>query len=188
MKKFLPICAALLLVIGVVSTANASPLGFDDLTEFGENGTTPSGDLDSYGGEKVNMLEGPWDFIRWTHHFEFNPPAQEVLSGNLTVYLRDDTDPWWQPFEFALGWAEDWTFAFGEVDTGEYSYSVTASYLEDGAFTVTIASLLGDFYIDQSVLSGTYSAVPIPTSILLLASGLAGFFGIRKKRLLVFKK
>ena len=184
MKKLLSICAALLLIVGLIRTSDASPITPPPyVTEFEENGTNPPGDLVSYGGEKVNKLEGSWDHVRWTHHFEFDPPAQEVLSGTLTVWLADDCcDPWWQPFEFAVGWAEDGTFAFGEVDTDSYSYSVTASYLEDGEFTVTIASVLGDFYIDQSELSITYSPVPIPTSILLLASGLAGLFGVRKKK------
>ena len=181
MKKFIVTSAALLLVIGLATSSGASPISeFTDTTLFSEGGTNPSDDLVSYGYGSVNMLEGPLDYVRWTHHFEFDPLAQEVT---LTVSLRDDSeDPFWQTFEFALGWAEDWTFDLGEVDTGDYSYSVTASYLEDGAFTVTLASLLGDFYIDQSVLSGTYTPVPVPSAILLLASGLAGLFGFSRRR------
>ncbi len=184
MKKFIVTSAALLLVIGLATPSSASTINdINDITEFTEGGTVPFEDLVSYGYGSVNMLEGPFDYVRWTHHFEFNPPAQEVLSGTLTVSLRDDSeDPFWQTFEFALGWAEDWTFDLGEVDTGDYSYSVTASYLEDGAFTVTLASLLGDFYIDQSVLSITYTPVPVPSAILLLASGLAGLFGFSRRR------
>ena len=182
MKKLVVVFAALIASIGLASTSNASTFTIIDTTYFYVDDTDPSEDLVSYGYGDVNKLEGPLDYVRWTHHFEFNPPVQEVLSGNLTVYLRDDSDPFWQPFEFALGWAEDWSFDFGEVDTGEYSYSVTASYLEDGAFTVTIASLLGDFYIDRSDLNVTYSPVPIPSSVLLLGAGLLGLIGIGFRR------
>ena len=192
MKKFIVTSAALLLVIGLATSSGASPIPFTDTTFFDEEGTffdeegiNPSDDLVSYGYGTVNKLDGPFDYVRWTHHFEFDPPALEVLSGTLTVSLRDDSeDPFWQTFEFALGWGEDWTFDLGEVDTGDYSYSVTASYLEDGAFTVTLASLLGDFYIDQSELNVTYEPVPIHKSLLLLGAGLLGLigFGFRRRK------
>ena len=188
-KKFIVTSVALLLVIGLATSSGASPITFTDTTLFTAGGTDPSEDLVSYGYGTVNKLDGAFDFVRWTHHFEFYPPAQEVLSGTLTVSLTDDLeDPFWQPFEFALGFAEDWTFDLGEVDTGEYSYSVTASYLEDGEFSVTLFSLLGDFYIDWSDLSVTYTPVPIPSAILLLASGLAGLAGFgRRRELSAFK-
>ena len=191
MKKLLSICAVLLFVLGVVRISDASPINFSDTTTFldTEPYTDPPEDLVSYGGARADKLEGPWDYVRWTHHFEFDPPAQEVLSGTLTVWLADDCwDPCWLPFEFAVGWAEDGTFAFGEVDTDAYSYAVKASFLEDGEFTVTLVDLFGDFYIKESVLSGTYSPVPIPSSMLLLASGLACLLGVRKKKLPAFKK
>ena len=189
MKKLLRICAVMLFVVGVASISDANPITFTDITTFTEDGTVDTEDLVSYGYGTVKRLDGTSDYVTWTHHFDFDPPVQEVLSGTLTVSLADDCrDPGWLPFEFAVGWAEDWTFAFGEVDTGDYSYSVTASFLEDGEFTVTIADVWGDFDINTSVLSITYSPVPIPTSIFLLASGLAGLIGIRRKRSSVFKK
>lgn len=181
-KKFIVMCAALSLVIGLASSSHASPITFTDITWFNDTGTVPSVDLVSHGYGSVDKLEGVFDYVSWTHHFEFDPPAQEVLNGTLTVWLTDDADPCWQPFEFALGWAEDWSWDFGEAATDTYSYSVTASYLEDGAFTVTLASVLGDFYIDRSELSITYTPVPLPSAILFLASGLAGLFGFSRIR------
>jgi hypothetical protein len=178
MKKFLLLCAAFLLAIGMAHISYASPLPFTDTTTFTDSGTLAPEDLVSYGGLKVNKLEGSFDHVRWTHHIEFEPPAQAVLTGTLTIWLTDDWDPWWRPFEFAFGWAEDGTFDFGEVNTDVYIYSVTASFLEDGEFTVTIADVWGDFYINTSVLSGTYLATPIPSSILLLGAGILGLIGI----------
>jgi len=184
MKKLLPICAALLLIIGVVNTSDASPLPFTDTTTFTDDDTLlDPDDLVSYGYGTVKKLDGIGDYVQWTHHIDFDFPVQEVLSGTITVSLMDDAwDPGCIPFEFAVGWAEDWTSAFGEVDTGDYSYSVTASFLEDGEFTVTIADVWGDFYITQSVLSGTYSSVPIPSSILLLGAGILGLIAIGFRR------
>jgi hypothetical protein len=187
-KKLLPICAVILFVLIVARISDASPINFTDTTTFTASGTVPDpDDLVGYGYGDVNKLEGSFDYVRWTHHFEEIFPVHEILSGNLTVYLKDDSDPCWQPFEFAMMWAEDGTFAFGKV-TDAYSYSVTASYLEDGEFTVTLADVWGDFEIKQSDLSINYNPVPIPSSILLLASGLVGLFGIRRKKLSAFKK
>ena len=53
MKKFIVTLAALLLVIGLARSSDASPFTFNDITEFTENGTVPPGQLDlpGYGGK-----------------------------------------------------------------------------------------------------------------------------------------
>ena len=187
MKKLLVVLCAVTFVLGVVTVAAAMPITFTDTTLFYAYDADPTGDLVSYGGEYVNELEYTRDWVRWTHHFGFDPPAAEVLSGTVTLWLSDDEhDPWWQPCEFALGWGEDGTWGFGEVDTGDYSYDVTASYLEDGEFTITLVSLWGDFFIDKSDLEITYNPVPEPSTMLLLGCGLIGLAGFGRKRL--FKK
>ncbi|MDY6879180.1 MAG: PEP-CTERM sorting domain-containing protein [Thermodesulfobacteriota bacterium] len=183
MKNLLMLLCGVTLLFGMIGLASATPITFIDTTTFTENGTNPSEDLDCYGGDAVNKLEGRWDYVAWTHHYEFTPPAAEVLSGTLTLSLHDDGGLGDGP-EFAFGWAEDGTWAFGEVDTALYDFEITASFLEDGAFSVVLASLGGDFYINYSELEITYNAAPVPEpgTILLLGAGLLGVVGYNRKR------
>ncbi|MEA1934273.1 MAG: PEP-CTERM sorting domain-containing protein [Thermodesulfobacteriota bacterium] len=184
MKKALLIgLSGMLLLFGTVSIAGATPITLIDTTIFTATGTNPNEDLVDYGWGEVNKLDGIGDYVVWTHHYDFIPAVQTVLSGNLSVYLRDEDDGgFWDSCEFAFGWAEDGTWGLGEVDTGIYSYDVTAKFLYDGEFTITLVSLWGDFYIDQSELEITYEPVPEPATMLLFGVGLVGLAGIHRKK------
>ena len=78
----------------------------------------------------------------------------------------------------------------GEVDTGIYEYSVDVDFLLDGRFMVTLVSLLGDFYIDKSVLSIEYlpdsghASVPDASIMFLLGPSLIvlGIISRRKSK------
>ncbi len=186
-----------LAVVGFVGPASATPMTITDTTLFDAAGTTPAEDYDSHLYGSVNKLDGILDYVTWTHHFPDppNPEIDHAISGTITVYLSDDEgDVWWNPltWEYGGGYGEDATWAFGEVDTGEYTYGVTASYLDDGEFQVTVGSVWGDFYIDQSDLEVTYepaAAPPVPeaSTLMLFGSGLSGLlFYARKKRLIKF--
>ncbi len=170
---------AVLLCIG-----SASAITFTDTTTFTKLGISSDDVLNGFGGDEVNKLEGFLDYVSWTHLFT---PKPNVLSGVLTLALLDDNkDPWWQPFEFAFGLAEDGTWGLGEVDTASYSYDVNASFLNNGLFTVTLLSLGGDFFIDRSDLKITYDSAPVPepATMLLFGVGLIGIAGLGKRKLI----
>ena len=182
MRKAVFSLVGVLLFFMVMSVGYADPV-LVDVTTFNAAGTNPGGDLDGFGRGDVNLLDGFGDFVAWTHHFDV--PAGTITSASLVInFLDNDRD--WSFFgipidnEFAAGWSEDWSFDFGEVDSGPAGpYNVNVTYLADGEFSVIVTSLGGDFYIVDSTL--TINSVPEPATVLLFGLGLVGIGAWKRK-------
>jgi hypothetical protein len=185
MNKWLGIAATL--VLGAYASGAAATLVVDT-TYFTATGTNQPGDYDDHGWGDVNRLDGTLDFVSWTHHFVFDPAFETIDSGVLALSLRDDGG-WFDGIELGFGITESGQWDFGLVTTANYAYDIEVSSLADGSFSVLLASLFGDFYIDKSVLTiaytpftGAVTRVSEPGVVTLLGLGLIGLVVVRRAR------
>ncbi len=129
----------------------------------------------------------------WTHNildqgFELG----SALSASLSIEFRDDTDPWYQPFETALIKIGRFDLQDGGISvaptvtwTGALGFSSLVQLNADGTLKVKVTSVLGDFIIGNSVLTVITKdpevKVPEPSTVLLLSLGLLGLVAARKR-------
>lgn len=169
-------------LLGFASISHATIMTLEDTTTFNSTGTEAPEDYLEHGWGDVNKLDDIFDYVSWTHHYDFSPPAGSLVSANLTLYLRDDSSSIEDGLELALGYAEDGSWDLGEVNTGQYSYNLDLASLGNGELGVSLYSAGGDFYIDSSVLEINYIPVPEPGTLFLLSSGLAGLAMARRTK------
>ena len=137
-------------------------------------------------------------FIGWGGEYSYRHNLNDkgftlgsALSGTLDIQVRDDNRGWDElvpevilfvigDFDFDTGGIS----LFGNGYARELGVKALGSLNSDGYLDVTVSSVLGDFWLGNSILSVTTAQVPGPGALGLMVIGLAGLFGVsrRKKR------
>jgi hypothetical protein len=132
--------------------------------------------------------------VKFTHDITdgvngFNDATDDVSFYGLVFDLYDDADGYRETnleLAVASGGAASAYFWLGGVEIGLPTLSGFYQLNDTGLLTVTITSLLGDFYLGASTLTavGTRSAaVPEPGTLALFGTALLGFGLLRRKRI-----
>jgi hypothetical protein len=185
MKRLVIGCLALATILVMARISNGAPTAVADTTLFMEDTTSQESDLLSFGGDQINKLEHVLDWVGWTHHLEFLPPASQILSATLTLSLIDDDPNLEGPGasrEYGLAVLEDGAWGFTEVSTLAYTFHIDISSLSDKEFNVFVYSLGGDFIIESSTLEISYNPVPIPSTLILLGSSSLALMALRIRK------
>lgn len=195
MKKYLRTFISIGFILCTIGTAGAAQFTLTDTTFFTEDGTIAPADYLSHMQGTVNQYNLPADDISWVHRFDFAPPFESLISARIELFFQDDEEDDQQDFlslEYAGMVGDDGLWDLGEINTGSYSHDIEPSFLMDGSFKTSLVGL-GDFILDQSVLTISYfseadgdpvhEAVPEAPTVVLLGIGLLGmgFYGYREK-------
>lgn len=128
-----------------------------------------------------------------TYQHNLNDDGFELgsaVSGTLSIEIWDDQRGWDEMLpEVALFVVEDfdfdtggtaWSFQLDDFDA-ELEMKALAELNADGLLDVTIVSMLGDFWVGDSILT-VVTEVPEPATLGLLSLGVAGLFLSRRRR------
>jgi hypothetical protein len=115
-----------------------------------------------------------------------------ALSGTLAIEIREDGDYLFpgeiivfvvEEFDFDTGGI---TFTMGDASAASFSGELEVNALgalnADGLLDVTVVSILGDFYVGDSVLTVETADIPAPSALLLMSLGLLGLGFARKMK------
>ena len=132
-----------------------------------------------------NEFVGWWNSHSYTH--DINDDGFDLgsaVSATLSVGISDDGG-WFDGGESILFIVEDFDFDTGSINFGsgffgDLEVNALGALNAHGLLEVTVASLWGDFYVGNSVLSVVTSNVPAPSALLLMSLGLLGLGAVRK--------
>jgi hypothetical protein len=194
MKKLLVSLAIGFLMIGMVGTASAVVLTFDDIPGVSQNAWGPIG---SYGG--FNFTTNTNKPMSWidTVDSTFNFGS---VSGDFTMLNNDGgsaiiTSSTGSDFTFTGLYTRSWfgytrsvfIQAFNNgISVWTSTFTLNESWQSIAGSSVIIDELhlnFGEFFlVDNLELNGSGSSpVPEPTTMLLLGFGLVGLAGVRRK-------
>lgn len=132
-----------------------------------------------------------WESYSYTHNLNDDGFALgSALSGTLEILVRDDKKGWdeflgWESILFVV---EDFDFDTGDISffgsafSNELEVEALASINADGYLGVKVTSVLGDFWLGDSVLTVQTADVPGPGILGLMAIGMIGLGFSRRKR------
>lgn len=141
---------------------------------------------------------GPHNVLSFSFYHPENFPTEEfpqdvldgLVSATITITVLDLADTGGDPEEIRLSYSlasQDFFVPEGEAGSLFLDVSAAVSSIStEGGFGVTVAALLGEFYVQSSTMELEYdrdtAPVPEPGTMLLMGSGLIGVaFAIRKK-------